>query len=239
MSVEQIAIVLHHSKARGTAGYVLIGIANHEGDGGAYPAVATLAKYANVDERTVQRAIQSLADAGEISVETRFETDETGRRMQRSNRYRVLVRCPDDCDRSPQHRTDDHSSRGDSHSLGGDSSVTGGGDTGVTRGVTLASPKPSLNHPSEPSSSPASPVTTERTRAKQNVSDRKEQPPSGRSTSPPCPRHADQLAARCPRCSSEAAQQPPDALNDARATLRTRRQARKPPRGAHALPAAP
>lgn len=69
MSVEAISLVLNHSKATGRAKLVLIGIANHLGDQGAWPSIATLARYANVDSRSVQRDIKQLIKLGELSVE--------------------------------------------------------------------------------------------------------------------------------------------------------------------------
>jgi hypothetical protein len=42
MSIEAVATVLNHSKARGRAKLVLIGIANHLGDQGAWPSISTL-----------------------------------------------------------------------------------------------------------------------------------------------------------------------------------------------------
>lgn len=108
MSVEHIAIVLHHSRAKGTAKLVLIGIANHDGDAGAFPSQETLAKYANVDVRNVRKAIESLVSLGEVAVHERGGL----RRMiasprHQSNRYEILVKCPPECDRSPNHRMPD------------------------------------------------------------------------------------------------------------------------------------
>ena len=68
MSVESMAIALHHSRSKGTAKVVLLGIANHDGDGGAYPTVATLAKYANVSRANVQKALTKLESLGEIQI---------------------------------------------------------------------------------------------------------------------------------------------------------------------------
>lgn len=95
MSIEAMALVLHHSKATGTAKVVLLGVANHEGDGGARPAVATLAKYANVDPRSVRRALDMLVETGELEIIHKAGWAST---------YRVLVRCPKGCDRSSNHR---------------------------------------------------------------------------------------------------------------------------------------
>ena len=69
MSVETIALVLNHSKATGRAKLVLIGIANHQGDQGSWPSIATLARYANASERSVKRDIQDLVALGELVVE--------------------------------------------------------------------------------------------------------------------------------------------------------------------------
>ena len=69
MSVEAISLVLNYSQATGRAKLVLIGIANHLGDQGAWPSIATLARYANVDTRSVQRDIKKLVELGELSVE--------------------------------------------------------------------------------------------------------------------------------------------------------------------------
>ena len=105
MSVEAIAVVLHHSKASGTDKLVLLGIANHYGDGGAWPAIATLAKYANVTERTVQRSLQALCRLGEIQIEYR-DGGGTRRGPYATNRFWLHVSCPDECDRSTNHRTE-------------------------------------------------------------------------------------------------------------------------------------
>lgn len=104
MSVEAIALVLHHSSLSGTAKLVLVGIANHEGDGGAWPSVETLAKYAGKDRRTVQRAVAEAVQAGELRVDAQAGGDEHTRPDHRPNRYRVLVRCPEGCDGTTNHR---------------------------------------------------------------------------------------------------------------------------------------
>ena len=69
MSIEAVALVLNQSKATGRAKLVLIGIANHLGDQGAWPSISTLARYANASERSVKRDIQELIDLGELRVE--------------------------------------------------------------------------------------------------------------------------------------------------------------------------
>jgi hypothetical protein len=69
MSIEAMNLVLNHSKATGRAKLVLLGIANHFGDNGAWPSIETLARYANASERSVKRDIQELVELGELVVE--------------------------------------------------------------------------------------------------------------------------------------------------------------------------
>lgn len=144
MSVEAMALVLHHSSATGTAKLVLLGIANHEGDGGSWPSVATLSRYANADERTVQRAITSLVEAGELSRKVQEGGDRRTRGDRRTNLYRILVECPPECDHTSRHRPVDNTG-----SRGGVSVTpsTPRGDSAVAHGVTPVPPEPSLNHP--------------------------------------------------------------------------------------------
>ena len=102
MSAEAVTVVLHHSNAKGTAKLVLWGIANHHSDQGAWPSIATLAKYANINERRVQQVIRELAIAGEIAIE---EQGGYSRHQYKTNRYMVLLTCPADCDGTLQHKT--------------------------------------------------------------------------------------------------------------------------------------
>lgn len=88
MSIEVMTQVLKFSKATGRAKLVLLGIANHQGDEGAWPSIATLAQYANASERSVKRDIQDLIDLGELRVE--INAAPTGGQY-RTNRYWVLV----------------------------------------------------------------------------------------------------------------------------------------------------
>jgi len=99
-----MAAVLHHSRATGTAKLVLIGIANHDGDGGAWPTTSTLAKYAGVNQRNVTKAIAKLRSLGEIRVELQAGGTVDCPDGLRPNRYTVLVSCPVWCDRSTAHR---------------------------------------------------------------------------------------------------------------------------------------
>jgi DNA-binding transcriptional regulator YhcF (GntR family) len=148
VSVESMAIALHHSRASGTAKVVLLGICNHDGDGGSWPSIETLAKYANKSERQVQRAIRELEELGEVHTRQQAGGHLATRSSYRPNAYDVLLQCPPDCDRTSNHRVQSAAHqvihrivhRGDVH-------VTPhglGGDTGDGGGVTPTSPEPSL-----------------------------------------------------------------------------------------------
>ncbi len=140
MSVESMALALHHSRAKGTTKLVLLGIANHDGDGGAWPALSTLARYAGgVDERTVRRSLRELEALGEIRVHVNGGGDRSTPGDRRPNLYEVLVACPSNCDpdgSAPPRRRGDigvrpSRERGDTHVLPwrrrGDAGVRTGG----------------------------------------------------------------------------------------------------------------
>lgn len=101
MSAEATTAVLHHSNAEGTAKLVMWGIANHHSDAGAWPSIATLAKYAKVSERRVQQILRQLQDMGEILIE---DQGGYGQDQYKTNRYHILVQCPATCDGSLNHR---------------------------------------------------------------------------------------------------------------------------------------
>ena len=128
--------VLYHAKVGGSAKLILLGIANHEGDGGAYPAVDTLARYANIDRRQTQRILRSLEDKGLLLSTMRFGS---------STLYRVAVQCPENCDRSTNHRLLDRGGVEDTPSTqrgGLDDTPRGGVD--VTPGAVYTPPEPSI-----------------------------------------------------------------------------------------------
>jgi len=144
VSIESIAVCLHHSKSAGTDKLVLLGIANHDGDGGAWPSIETLAKYANTTERNVTRCIGNLITLGEVIRHTNQGGMAHYRNDKRPNRYDVLVRCPDLCDGTTQHRL-----RGDIQGIGvtsRDNGVTSRVERGDV-GVTLTIQEPSIEPP--------------------------------------------------------------------------------------------
>lgn len=105
MSVEAMTIALHHSKATGSAKTILIGIANHLGDGGAWPSMGTLARYGNVDKRSARRAVERLEALGEIRREVQAGGTVDVLDAERPNLYHFLLQCPESCDRSVHHRS--------------------------------------------------------------------------------------------------------------------------------------
>jgi hypothetical protein len=106
MSVESVAIALHHSRAKGSAKLVLIGIANHDGDGGAFPKIATLAKYANIHPRNVVKCLNTLGALGEIIIHQNAGGTLKTPDSIRPNLYEFILSCPPDCDRTKNHRLD-------------------------------------------------------------------------------------------------------------------------------------
>jgi hypothetical protein len=142
MSIESLALALHHSRAKGTAKLVLLGIANHDGDGGAWPSIKTLAKYSCCDERQVQRALKHLEELGEIRRLVGAGGNQNTRADRRPNRYQVLLSCPPSCDGSKEHRQ-----RGDTDATPqphGVTSTAPRGDIHGSHGVVEMSPEPSL-----------------------------------------------------------------------------------------------
>lgn len=126
-----MTLALHHSRAKGTAKVVLLGIANHVGDGGAWPSVSTLAQYANVDVRRAREALATLERLGEIRRDIQAGGTPQTRDHQRPNLYHFLLTCPPDCDRSANHRTP--------------RTKTSGGDENVRGPRTETSAEPSVN----------------------------------------------------------------------------------------------
>lgn len=103
-----MAIALHHSRATGTAKLILIGIANHDGDGGAWPSLRTLARYAGItDTRRIRRAIGTLENLGEIRREVMGGGTADTPSHLRPNLYHFKLTCPSTCDHSKNHKRRD------------------------------------------------------------------------------------------------------------------------------------
>jgi len=101
MSSEAMSAVLHHSKASPHAKLVLMAIAYHENETGAWMSQATLARLCNMSERTVRRHIAELRDLFEIDV---IPDDGQGHGARVTNRYFIILDCPEECDRSFSHK---------------------------------------------------------------------------------------------------------------------------------------
>ncbi len=101
MSFEAVSAVLHHSKASPHAKLVLTAIAYHENESGAWMSQATLAKMCNMSERTIRRHIAELRDLHEVDI---IADDGQGFGSRKSNRYFIILDCPDGCDRSFSHK---------------------------------------------------------------------------------------------------------------------------------------
>lgn len=70
MSIRYVDWALREAPTKdSTETLVLVGLANHVSDNGtgAYPSVNTLSKYAKCSERTIQRKLRDLEEAGVIS----------------------------------------------------------------------------------------------------------------------------------------------------------------------------
>jgi hypothetical protein len=145
LSIESIAACLHHSQASGSDKLVLLGIANHDGDGGAWPSITTLAKYANISERSVQTCIQKLINMGEIVCHVNKGGNADTRGDRRPNRYEILVRCPEQCDGSTKHRVKHDAERGEAQRTDGVKPTTQRGEAGFTLTIHEPSLESSLN----------------------------------------------------------------------------------------------
>ena len=69
MSIEAMNSVWKNSKSSGRARLTLLAIADHLGEQGAWPSIATLSRMVNASERSVKRDIQELTELGELRVE--------------------------------------------------------------------------------------------------------------------------------------------------------------------------
>lgn len=127
-----MAIVLHHARSKGSTKLVVIGIANHDGDGGAFPSVATLAKYLGRSVRSAQRAIEEAVAVGDIRVIPQGGLLPGRAAHEQPNRYEILVACPADCDRTRNHKVGGDRPGDADDTRGGDADDTPPGDNYVT-----------------------------------------------------------------------------------------------------------
>lgn len=127
---------------------VLLVIADHANDDGsnAWPSIATIARKASMSERSVQRHIKSLEQAGVLRVEQQGGGTAKMRSDRRPNRYDVVldaIHGVTDATSTEVDGVTDETSRGDN-----DAST---GCQTEHHGVTRVSPNPSLEPSVEPS----------------------------------------------------------------------------------------
>lgn len=93
----------YHSQADNSARLVLLAIADHDGEGGAWPSVPTLARMTRLSESTVRRSIKALVALGEVTVH--LQDGGTARTPEhvRPNRYEITLACPAWCDGTARH----------------------------------------------------------------------------------------------------------------------------------------
>lgn len=134
---------------------VLLGLANHASRDGedAYPSVKTLARYARISERQVQRCLAALLDLGLIELgNQRIVQAKIEREDRRPTCYNLLIHTSP----QPVHSgvTGRHPvpERGDTQDSNGVTRETERGDTHVTRTVLEPRDKPAAAHVSEPTS---------------------------------------------------------------------------------------
>lgn len=137
MSIEAMVWVLHHSPTSGTDKVLLLGLANHADTEGhnAWPAVSTLARYANLEPRGVQKALRRLEVEGHIRIETQAGGTADMRPDRRPNRYSVIM--SEVSQRTPR-------------KVDGVSPSTERGVLWDANGVSSGTPKPSLEPNIEP-----------------------------------------------------------------------------------------
>lgn len=70
MSIQVMNAVWAESKSSGRAKLVLLAIADHQGEIGAWPSIETIAKMVNASPRSVQRDIRELELMGELEIHT-------------------------------------------------------------------------------------------------------------------------------------------------------------------------
>lgn len=138
MSIQVMQAVWQHSQSTGRARTVLLAIADHQGEIGAWPSIQTLAKMVNASERSVQRDIQELVELGELKVELQ---NAPTRQQYKSNLYWVTLPGVTDL---PSGVTESESGVTDSAS-----GVTAGGVQTLNRTITKPLREPSYRLPED------------------------------------------------------------------------------------------
>lgn len=139
MSVKVMSWVWDNSTAPGIDRLVLLAVADSADDNGgnAWPSVASLARKAGVNVRTVQRSIRRLADSGALKIKE--NAGKNGVHV-----YRVVMKTPP-AESHPDNLSPRQSDSGAESPRQNDAPA----ESRETPGTQ--SPEPSLNHPSETS----------------------------------------------------------------------------------------
>ena len=101
MSFEAVAATLHHSRATPPARLILVTIGYFESDKGAWMSQETIGLMLGMSPRTVRRHIAELRELGEIDV---ISDGGQGYGSRKTNRYFVVLDCPEGCDKSLSHK---------------------------------------------------------------------------------------------------------------------------------------
>lgn len=124
---------------------VLVVLANYaDANGESYPSVPVMARHTGMSERSVQRGLDELLEAGLVAVQRNAAPDERIRRDRKPNLYRLTFINRGDNAVTPHGVTD---------SAHGVTDRAPRGDRSRVHGVTTLSPKPSI----EPSMNRAAP----------------------------------------------------------------------------------
>ena len=167
MSFQSAARALRTRCGKPSLKLVLIGIAEHDGDGGSWPSIETLAAYAEVSERQAKRLVRELVRMRLIDVEYNGGGDHRTPVDRRPNRYDIIGRVvtdargrswfepapDDDDDDGPRDDTDDtpdDGPRDDTDDTRGGTSTTERDDIDDTHGMTSTSPEPAPSTDPEP-----------------------------------------------------------------------------------------
>jgi hypothetical protein len=125
MSIEIMNAVWRESKSTGRARLLLLCIADHQGELGAWPSIKRLSEMVNASERSVQRDIQLLEKLGELRVELRSAPT---RGRYKANRYWVNLPSTQEVTNPKDEMTDEAEEVTDS-----DVEVTAGGVLTITK----------------------------------------------------------------------------------------------------------
>jgi hypothetical protein len=145
----------YHSRADSSARLELLAIADHDGEGGAWPSVATLARMTRLSPSTVRRSVKALVALGEVTVYLQEGGTNRTPEGRRPNRYEITLACPTTCDGTARHACRECGERAD-HGEGchRDRGVTRDTPTPVTRDtptpVTAVTPEPPKEATPEP-----------------------------------------------------------------------------------------